>query len=105
MSRPDSNSDKIAIGNDFNAEVVLNIGDLSPEEIGVEVLFAATDKKGRLHIQETYEFSPVECSDGRARYTAAINPDTSGLYQVAGRIYAKNPKMPHRQDFELVRWL
>lgn len=102
---PDSNSDKIAIGNDFNAEVVLNIGDLSPEEIGVEVLFAATDKKGRLHIQETYEFSPVECSDGRARYTAAINPDTSGLYQVAGRIYAKNPKMPHRQDFELVRWL
>ena len=102
---PDSNSDKIAIGNDFNAEVVLNIGDLSPEEIGVEVLFAATDKKGRLHIQETYEFSPVECSYGRARYTAAINPDTSGLYQVAGRIYAKNPKMPHRQDFELVRWL
>ena len=36
---------------------------------------------------------------------ASINPDRSGLYQVAGRIYAKNAKLPHRQDFELVRWL
>ena len=102
---PDSNSDNVAIGNDFKAEVVLNIGDLDAAEVGVEVLFATTDNKGRLHIQERYEFTPVEAADGTAKYCAAITPDRSGLYQVAGRIYAKNPKMPHRQDFELVRWL
>ncbi|MGM9785487.1 MAG: alpha-glucan family phosphorylase [Candidatus Cryptobacteroides sp.] len=102
---PDSNSDNVAIGNDYKAEVVLNIGNLNPEEIGVEVLFASADNKGKLHIQERYEFSPVESQDGQAKYVATINPDRSGLYQVAGRIYAKNPKMPHRQDFELVRWL
>ena len=79
--------------------------DLNADEIGVEVLFATTDKKGRLHIQERYDFSAVECIDGRAKYVASINPDSSGLYQVAGRIYAKNSKLPHRQDFELVRWL
>ena len=102
---PDSNNSDVAIGGEFNAEVVLNIGDLKPEEIGVEVLFATTDKKGRLHIQERYEFTPSESVDGTAKYTAVINPDRSGLYQVAGRIYAKNDKLPHRQDFELVRWL
>jgi phosphorylase/glycogen(starch) synthase len=102
---PDSNSNGLSIGNEVKAEVVLNIGDLKAEEIGVEVLFATTDKKGRLHIQERYEFTPVETVDGRAKYVAAINPDRSGLYQVAGRIYAKNADLPHRQDFELVRWL
>ena len=102
---PDGNSDNVIIGDNFPAEVVLNIGDLNPEEIGVEILFATTDNKGRLHIQERYEFTPVEAADGTAKYCAAINPDRSGLYQVAGRIYAKNAKMPHRQDFELVRWL
>ena len=71
----------------------------------MEVLFATTDKKGRLHIQERYDFVPVESVDGTAKYVASINPDRSGLYQVAGRIYAKNSKLPHRQDFELVRWL
>ena len=102
---PDGNSDNVVIGDNFPAEVVLNIGDLNPEEIGVEILFATTDNKGKLHIQERYEFAPAEAADGTAKYCAAINPDRSGLYQVAGRIYAKNPKMPHRQDFELVRWL
>ena len=102
---PDSNSEDVALGNEFKAEVVLNIGNLEPEEIGVEVLFAAADTKGKLHIQERYEFTPVESKDGQAKYVAAINPDRSGLYQVAGRIYAKNAKLPHRQDFELVRWL
>ena len=102
---PDSNSDSISLGTTYNAEVVLNIGDLNAEEIGVEVLFATTDKKGKLHIQERYDFSPVETVDGKAKYVAAINPDRSGLYLVAGRIYPKNADLPHRQDFELVRWL
>ena len=102
---PDSNNSDVALGNEFKAEVVLNIGDLNAEEIGVEVLFATTDKKGKLHIQERYEFTPVESADGTAKYAASINPDRSGLYQVAGRIYAKNADLPHRQDFELVRWL
>ena len=97
--------ENIALGSAFSAEVVLNIGDLKAEEVGVEILFATVDNKGKYHIQESYDFTPVECADGIAKYTASINPDRSGLYQVAGRIYAKNPLMPHRQDFELVRWL
>ena len=102
---PNSAIDNVTLGNEFKGEIVLNIGDLKAEEIGVEILFATVDAKGKFHIQESYEFTPVECVDGVAKYTASINPDRSGLYQVAGRIYAKNPLMPHRQDFELVRWL
>ncbi len=103
--KPDSTYDNIALGKEFTSEVVLSIGDLQPEDVGVELLFATADSKGKLHIQERFDFSPVEYNDGVAKYQAIILPETTGQYQVAGRIYAKNPLLPHRQDFELVRWL
>ena len=102
---PDSNIEEVVLGNDFKAEVVLNIGNLNPEDVGVEILFASTDKKGRLHVQGKFDFKPVECADGVAKYVTDILPESSGLYNIAARIYAKNPAMPHRQDIELVRWL
>lgn len=102
---PSENVNNIALGTAFRAEVVLNIGDLVPEEIGVEVLFTLVDNKGRYHIKERFNFSPVEYNDGIAKYSANFTPERSGLYQVAARIYAKNPALPHRQDFELVKWL
>ena len=95
----------IAVIGESGSGKTTSFRNLNPEEIGVEILSAAADAKGKLHIQERYEFSPVESQDGQAKYVATINPDRSGLYQVAGRIYAKNAKLPHRQDFELVRWL
>ena len=105
VSKPNGQTSDVSTGNEFNAEVVLNIGDLQPEEIGVELLFAVSDNKGRLHIQERCDFDVVECNDGIAKFQATILPERTGMYQVAGRIYAKNSKLPHRQDFELVRWL
>ena len=103
--KPDGSYDYVSLGKEFKAEVVLNISDLHPDDIGVEMLFATTDNKGKLHIQEKYGFTPVEYRDETAKYQASVMPERAGLYQVAVRIYAKNPLLPHRQDFELVRWL
>ncbi len=104
QTQPDA-SYNLSMHNSLKVEVVLNIGDLDPEDIGVEVLFASIDRKHKLHIQERYECQVVEFNDGVAKYQTAIVPDKTGMYQVATRMYAKNPLMPHRQDFELVKWL
>ena len=104
QTQPDA-SYSLSMSNSLKVEVVLNIGDLSPEDIGVEILFATMDSKHRLHIQERYEYQVVEFNDGIAKYQTQIVPDKTGMYQVAARMYAKNPLMPHRQDFELVKWL
>ncbi|MCQ2146024.1 MAG: alpha-glucan family phosphorylase [Bacteroidales bacterium] len=103
-TRPDDRCD-LSETKSLVPELVLNIGDLKPEDIGVEMIFAASDKKGKLHIQETVEFAVVECNEGIAKYQASVLPERTGMYQVATRVYAKNPLLPHRQDFELVRWL
>ena len=69
------------------------------------MIFAQTDNHGELHIATTVEMKPVEFKDGVAKYTADIMPEKTGVYQVGRRIYAKNPLLPHRQDFECVKWL
>ncbi|MBO7640814.1 MAG: alpha-glucan family phosphorylase, partial [Bacteroidales bacterium] len=103
-TRPEA-SYNLGPGVHMQGEVVLNIGDLTPDDIGVEMLFCTTDRKGRLHIQDKTEFQVVEFSESVARYQTSILPERTGMYQVATRIYAKNPLLPHRQDFGLVRWL
>lgn len=105
ITKEDGTVGNIELGGNLKAEVVLNIGNLKAEEIGIELLFATEDKKGKLHIQERYEFVPEEAVDGVAKYKVNVVPETSGLYKVTARLYAKNPALPHRQDFDLVRWL
>ncbi|MBO7622598.1 MAG: alpha-glucan family phosphorylase, partial [Bacteroidales bacterium] len=103
-TQPDA-SYNLSPDNFLHSEVKLNIGELNPEDIGVEMLFCSTDKRGDLHIQDKVEFEIAEFKDGVATYRAAILPERTGMYQVATRYYAKNPILPHRQDFGLVRWL
>ncbi len=103
-SQPDS-SYVLSSDNGVTAEVVLNVGDLRPEDVGVEMLFTESDRRGRLHIQEKVEFEIAENNDGIVTYRASLLPERTGMYQVATRIYAKNVNLPHRQDFGLVRWL
>ena len=89
----------------MHPSVTLSLGDLLPEEVGVECIFAQTDNRGRLHIVDTVELEVEEFKDGVARYTASVMPDKTGAYQLGRRIYAKNALLPHRQDFECVKWL
>ena len=103
-SRPDASYD-LSQGNELKAEVVVSMGDLQPEDIGVETIFAYTDARNQLHISEVTEYDVVEFKDGICRYQVSILPDKTGMYQVATRIFAKNPLLPHRQDFNCVRWL
>lgn len=105
VTKPDSAAVNVSIGHEYKMGVVLNVGDLDPQEIGVEFIFATQDAKNKTHIIEKYECNPVESNDGVVTYEAPVVPETTGVFQVAGRIYAKNPLLPHRQDFELVKWL
>ena len=91
--------------NELKASVSLRVGELRPEDLGVEMLFTTSDRKGRLHIQEKSEFALASFEDGVATYTASILPERTGMYQVATRIYPKNALLPHNQDFPLVKWL
>ena len=92
-------------GRNLTSEVVLDLGQIKPEDIGVEMLFTTYDAKGKLHIREICEFQLDEFNEGIAKYSASIFPERTGMYQVATRVYPKNALLPHKQDLPLVKWL
>ena len=102
--QPDS-SYSLSPDSPLQAEVVLNIGDLKPEDVGVEMLFSTYDRKGSLCIREKFAFKLVDFNNGVATYRTEALPERTGMYQVATRLYPKNEDLPHRQDFPIVRWL
>ncbi|MBO4469680.1 MAG: alpha-glucan family phosphorylase [Bacteroidales bacterium] len=87
------------------AEVVIDMGRIKPEYIGVEMIFTSTDAKGNHHIQEVAPFELVSFENGIATFRVTVLPERTGMYQVGTRIYPKNDLLPHRQDFPVVKWL
>ena len=84
---------------------MVSIGDLDPDDLGAEIILTDQNAKGEHHIVALYDFELAKFEDGVATYRATIVPEFSGAFESAGRLYAKNPNLPHRQDFELVKWL
>lgn len=103
-TKPDS-SYVLSQAHELTSEVALRVGDLNPEDIGIELLFATQDSKGAFHIQDRSDFKLTSFEDGIARYSTSILPEKTGMYHIATRIYPKNALLPHRQDFPLVKWL
>ena len=91
--------------NKRESEVVIDLGRLKPEDIGVEMLLTSTDAKGQLHIQEVFNYELVSYENGVATFKTSVLPERTGMYEVGTRVYPKNAELPHRQDFPLVKWL
>ena len=87
------------------SELVLDLGRIRPEDIGVEMVFCTVDAKGNYHIKEVSPFQFVGMEGTVATFRTSILPDTAGMYEIGTRIYATHPMLPHRQDFPFVKWI
>jgi len=86
-------------------DVVLDLGRLKPEDVGVEGIITSQDAKGEHHIQLVEPFKLVSFEGGVASYHVSVLPDKTGMYHSGIRVYPNNENLPHRQDFPLVKWL
>ncbi|MDR2584863.1 MAG: alpha-glucan family phosphorylase [Prevotellaceae bacterium] len=105
FKRPDMVSQVLLSGKKYEAEAVFHIGVLSPEDIGVEMVIAEEEKNGKFKIVAKVECKLYAYDQSIATYRCVLIPDSAGVFHVAGRMYAKNSKLAHRQDFVLVKWL
>ena len=75
------------------------------DAIGLELVVVATDKNGADHVAKVIPFKLVKKEVNLYTFEMTDEPDTAGTYKIAARMYPKNDKLPHRQDFCYVRWL
>lgn len=89
----------------MKGEIVLDLGRVKPDDIGVEMVFAVNDKDGNLHIQQKIDLQLLKYENGLATMAATMLVQRTGMYQVGLRLYPKNQLLPHRQDCKLIKWL
>ncbi len=95
----------ICEGHKYELEVSIDLAGLSAQDIGVELLVAeASNQEAHTKVHHTSQFSCMGVDNGIARFHLENEPELSGSYDVAIRIYPNNDKLPHRQDFALVKW-
>lgn len=104
LNLPNKSQTVIELGKSYTGEVVLDIGELSMNEVGVE-LVAAEQQGDRMIVCEKCDFEPIYQEGSRVTYSISVSPSFQGILNLAIRIYPKSDLLPHRQDFALVKWL
>lgn len=99
----------IQLGSSYQLSVRVDIDGLLPEDVGVELVVAEqiTDdghNKGKIKVRHTFPFAVTEVNGSVVTYRLDSTPENAGSYDVAIRVFAQNPKLPHRMDFALVKW-
>ena len=92
-------------GNTYNGEVILNLHHLSAEDIGIELLISEIDTEGNVRIIDKQDWGFDHYDQGLSHYTIEFAPSKAGNFNYGIRMFAKNPELPHKQDFNYVRWL
>ncbi|MDR3287589.1 MAG: alpha-glucan family phosphorylase [Prevotellaceae bacterium] len=102
--RLDTAKETIVLDKKYDLEIILNIGLLKPEDVGVEIVFAE-NKNDKIVVCRTQEFKIANSEGNVVTYRTKIEMDMPGIYMSGYRVFPKNPLLPHRQDFDLVKWI
>jgi glycogen phosphorylase/synthase len=92
-------------GRDYKAEIALNVNNIPKENVGVEFVITQMAKNGEHTFVASKEFNLVSCKGGKCLYRAVLTPEKAGTFFYGIRIYPKHKDLPHRQDFNLLRWI
>ena len=103
---PDVTREEFLVGKTYSGKVVLDLGELSAEEIGVEMVHNKTGGGfDQSFFRGTEKFECTRIEGSIAEYTFNQQVKETGLFDIGFRIYPNNELIPHRMDFPLVRWI
>ena len=106
FKHPDFGKESMTLGKEYPIELYIATNDLDPEDIGAEVVVADfLDQEAKKNIVQKEELKLVDVNDNVAHYRLDFVPNRPGVLDIGIRIYPRNPLLPHRQDFNIVRWL
>ncbi len=91
-------------GVEFKVKFVIDEVGLD-DAIGLEFVTLTTDEKGEDRIAKVVPFKMTKREGNIYTFVCNITPDKAGTFKTGVRMYPKNDKLPHRQDFCYVRWL
>lgn len=101
---PNSSNEVLNLGDIFRAEMILNLGDIAPQDIMIEMVSGQKVNDQMLEPQSIRELVLEKVDGNNTHYRIEIETALAGVFDVAFRITPKNPLLPHRMDFNLIKW-
>lgn len=101
----DGITNALKIGESYPAKVVLNLKDLLPEDVGLEMVITSPNVSGQMELIQTLQFEVESTNASETVFKLDLELMDPGSYNYGLRMYPKNPGLPHRQDFKFLRWL
>ena len=95
----------LKIGEEYPAKVVVDLKGLSPEDIGLEMIVTEPHTDGSQELIASMAFDAGPAEGSICTYLLNLRLMDPGAYNYGLRLFPRNPNLPHRQDFKLVRWL
>ncbi|MDR1950765.1 MAG: alpha-glucan family phosphorylase, partial [Bacteroidales bacterium] len=94
----------LQMGDVFEAELDVDLKELDPEDIGVELIYGqkVNDRVDKLLGVRKMKLTKTEGSI--ATFKLSFQVTLAGVYDFAFRIFPTHPLLPHRQDFDLIKW-
>lgn len=102
---PDSSKKPLRLGQNFVAEVVLNVNELSAHNVGLEILFGQKDNDEVKKLTFVEEMAVIGVNGNIVTFFIEIPTLQAGVFDFAFRLFPKHPLLPHRQDFNLIKWI
>jgi starch phosphorylase len=101
------NTDSAAarVGGAIDVSAVVNAGQLTADDLAVELYFGQLDEDGQLSSGQTIPMKRLDAQgDGRVRYAAQLPCSRSGMTGYTVRILPHNDLMAASIDMGLIRW-
>ncbi len=102
---PDINQPNFLLGEELFFELSLKLGNLSPKDIGIEIIFAGKGEEERLVFVHKKAFSFVKTEGQISVFQCMIKSNHVGAWNWAIRITPQNALLPHKTYFDLTKWI
>ncbi len=93
--------DEFQVGRSYSGEVVLDLNELSPQHVGVELILTEDGEK----LVGTFGFELEKYEVDRAFYRLNVTIGQPGTFNYGIRIFPKHEFLPHKQDLAILKWI
>ena len=101
----DNLKESVFMGIKFQAEVAIDLKDLSPHDIILELLLIQRDQENKPQLMLKEPFYLDRVNGHMAHYGLLTIPTRAGAYEIGVRMRPQNSLLPHNVDFNLVKWV
>lgn len=101
----DTTNHPLPMGEAFTADIVLNLGQLSPNDVLLQVVFVQKDAQEQYKILFIENLTLTSHTDSSAKYHCQLPFKLSGVYDYSFRIVPQHKLLGGIQEMNLVRWL